>query len=102
MAQQRITWTSLPANRVERGRLAGRLRVSIVVSPRLTPQAANEQVLAAFPEWLDWPATLSRAKFALRIGAQAVPLTRISTSDSALWTRLFTSATPVAGFVFQD
>src|SRR5713226_8632274 len=101
MAQQRIVWTVLPHGRVEGGPLAGRLRVSIVASPRLTPQAANEQVLAAFPEWLDWPATLGRAKFALRIGAQAVPLTPISKGDSALWKRLFTAATPVAGFVFQ-
>ena len=59
MAQQRIVWTVLPHGRVETGPAAGRLRVSIVVSPRLTPQASTEQRLGAFPEWLKWPSTLA-------------------------------------------
>ena len=53
MAQQQIVWTVLPHGRVNEGPNAGRLRVSVVVSPRLTPQAADEQTLAAFPELLD-------------------------------------------------
>ena len=53
MAQQTIVWTVLPYGRMESGDLAGRLRVSIVASPRLTPQAASEQQLQAFPEWLE-------------------------------------------------
>ena len=102
-AQQRIVWTVLPYGRVEDGAFAGRLRVSIVVSPRLTPLAASEQTLGAFPEWLNWPETLSHVTLGLRIGAApAMNLERIGQADPSLWTRLFGTATPVAGFVFKN
>ncbi len=102
MAKQTILWTVVPYGRVPDGPLAGRWRVSIVVSPRLTPQAASEQVLKAFPEFLDWPQTLGQAKFGLRIGADTVGLVPLSTPDPGLWKKLFGPQTPVAGFVFKD
>ena len=103
MPQQRIVWTVLPYGRAEDGAFAGRLRVSIVVSPRLTPLAADEQTLGAFQEWLNWPQTLNDARFGLRIGAAPpIDLQVISQVDPALWTRLFSPATPVAGFVFKN
>lgn len=98
MATQTIVWTALPNGRDR----DGRLRVSIVASPRLTPQAASEQVLKAFPEWLDWPATLRDVRFLLRVGNQPVELKVTSEPDSDLWRRLFTEATTVAGFQFRD
>jgi len=98
MAKQTIVWTVLPHARAD----DGRLRVSIVASPRLTPEDGAEQVLQAFPEWVDWPATLSHVKFALQIGAQTIDLERVGTADSTLWMRLFDDHTPVAGFVFKD
>ena len=67
MAKQTILWTVVPFGRVPDGPSAGRLRVSIVVSP-LTPQAPDEQILKAFPEFLDWPQTLGQAKFGLGSG----------------------------------
>lgn len=100
MAQQRILWTVLPFGRAADG--SGRLRVSIVASPRLTPQAANEQVLGAFPEWVNWPKTLNDVKFRLRIGAQSVDLEPASKPDPDLWARLFNANTGVAGFVFKN
>ena len=102
MATQQIVWTVLPHGRIEEGDAAGRLRVSIVASPRLTPQAADEQVLKAFPDWRDWPATLERAKFRLHVAGQSVDLERVTSPDSSLWTRLFSPATPVAGFEFRN
>jgi hypothetical protein len=102
MAQQRIVWTVLPHGRVEDGDFAGRLRVSIVASPRLTPQAAGEQKLGAFPEWVQWPLTLKSVKFRLRIGAQVVDLQPTSQADPELWARFFTTETDVAGFVFKN
>lgn len=102
MATQRIVWTVLPHGRVEDGPLAGRLRVSIVASPRLTPNAAGEQVLKAFPEWRNWPKRLATAKFGLRIGGTVVELKPIGTPDPGLWARFFHDDTPVAGFVFTD
>lgn len=102
MAKQTILWTVLPHGRMEEGPFAGRLRVSIVASPRLTPDTVAEQKLKAFPEWVNWPKTLTNVKFGLRIGAQEVQLDRISTSDSTIWTKLFFKETPVSGFVFKD
>jgi hypothetical protein len=73
-----------------------------VASPRLTPEADDEQVLKAFPEFLIWPDTLARAKFAVRVGATEVGLLPLGTPDSVLWKQLFTDETPVAGFQFKD
>jgi hypothetical protein len=102
MAKQTILWTVVPFGRVPDGPSAGRWRLSIVVSPRLTPQASDEQILKAFPEFLDWPHTLGQAKFGLRIGTETVGLVPLSTPDASLWKKLFGPQTPVAGFVFKD
>jgi hypothetical protein len=102
MPKQTVLWTVLPYGRVSDGPHAGRRRVTIAVSPRLTPQAADEQVLKAFPEFLDWPAILTGAKFSLVIGGDAVPLLPLKPGDSALWRKLFNSSTPVNGFTFKD
>jgi len=102
MAKQEIVWTVLPHGRIEEGRFAGRLRVSIVVSPRLKPSNANEQVLKAFADWPQWPETLRHARFALEVGAQSIDLQPITKPSLALWSRLFSDETPVAGFEFRD
>ena len=102
MATQKIVWTVLPHGRVERGPLAGRLRVSVVVSPRLTPQAGGEQTLEAFDDWRNWPRTLDTVRLKLRIGSDTVDMERISKTDPELWDRLLPGDTPVAGFVFKD
>ncbi len=102
MAKQTILWTVLPNGRMEEGPFAGQLRVSIVASPRLTPQAPDEQVLKAFPEWLNWPKTLAEVKFSLALGPDELELHPVSESDPELWAKLFSDQTPVSGFVFKD
>jgi hypothetical protein len=98
MATQKIIWTVLPKGFTR----AGELVVSIVPSFRLTPQAANEQQLRAFPDLLDWPALLAASGFDLRVGAQAFQLKPISRPDARLWHRVFPKDLPVAGYVFND
>ncbi len=107
MATQQILWTVLPWGRETLdGPWQGRRRVSIVVSPRLTPQNAGEQRLGAFGEWLDWPATLAHVAFGLEIGGSVIGLRRVERPDlqpdSGLWKRLFPKTLGVAGFKFQD
>ena len=102
MAQQLLVWTVLPFGRIRGGEHHGRYRVSIVVSPRLTPDAADEQTLEAFREWLNWPDALDRVKLGLRIGSSESALIPISRPDTDLWKRLFDDKTPVAGFVYKD
>src|SRR5688500_15587926 len=103
MAKEKTLWTALPYGRSPAdGEGHGRWRISVVVSPRLTPESPGEQILAAFPEWLDWPATLSGGLFAARLGTDRVKLVQLTSPSSDLWMRLFDKETPVAGFAFKD
>jgi len=106
MAKQKIVWTAVPYGRVSEGPLQGRLRVSVVVSPRLTPVTAAEQKLGApgYAEFHDWPATLSRLKLQLQIAGLPglLPLQPLGGASSELWTTLFGADTPVAGFQYKD
>jgi hypothetical protein len=99
MAKTQIVWTLLPYGMTND---RGHRRVSVVVSPRLTPESAGEQTLAAFPEFLDWPGTIDGAKFFAERGGDKIPLELISKPDPDLWRELFTKETPVAGFVYKD
>ena len=98
MAKQQIIWTVLPKG----FRRPGELVVSIVPSFRLTPHAASEQELRAFPDLLDWPALVAASRFDLRVGAQRFRLEPVSEPDSRLWQRVFRKQLPVAGYVFND
>lgn len=102
MARQTVIWTVLPNGREARPGARDRLRVSIVVSPRLTPEAPDEQRLAAFKDWLKWPGLLAQTRFGLQIGNQELRLEPASKPDPGLWRELFNEDTPVAGFVYRD
>ncbi len=98
MAKQKILWPVLPNGYGK----PGRLRASIVVSPRLTPESANEQTLGAFDEWLDWPRTLSNMSFEVEINGQALEVKVATNPDSDLWRSVFPTDTFVEGFQFKD
>lgn len=100
MSHQTLVWTALPNGYAQ----DGALRLSIVISPRLAPASAAEQRLGApaFADFHNWPKTLERIKFALRIGTRLCPAERISETDAALWDTLLGPDTPVAGFAFTD
>ncbi len=106
MAKQKIVWTVLPFGRIDSGALQGRLRVSVVVSPRLTPQTAQEQQLGAagYAEFHNWPKTLQRLKLQLQIAGVPglLPLQPLSDASPELWDAIFPADTPVAGFQFKD
>ncbi|MEV5508337.1 hypothetical protein [Streptomyces orinoci] len=96
-----IRWTVLPDGMAA----DGSLRLTVLVTPRLT----GATTLAAFPGFLDWPATLGRCLAALRLelrppdatgpGIQ-LPLTprtdRFPPADSALWKALFRATSTVS------
>ncbi|MEE2729981.1 MAG: hypothetical protein VYA55_04125 [Pseudomonadota bacterium] len=102
MATQLALWTPLANGRETAGEHSGKLRISIFLSPRLTPQSGDEQTLAAFPLFLDWPTTLQGLSFALNVGNQTLHLSSKPVADSSLWSQLFSGQTPVAGFQFED
>ncbi|QDY75701.1 hypothetical protein [Streptomyces qinzhouensis] len=87
MAASRIVWTPVPA-----GREGGRLKLSVLVSPRLTGSAPT---LAGYPEWLDWPA--QRPRYSLVFGAGPAVAAEVTgpAPRSDLWRQLFPGTTPV-------
>ena len=110
MAKQTISWTALPNGFSDDGRS---LRISLLVSPRLEPDAAGE--LLEFPDFVDWPATLARARFTVHFGAgPAVSIagqdlagpTRvddtIGRADSDVWAALLPATTFVRGYAYRD
>jgi hypothetical protein len=111
MAKQSLIWTALPNGYSEDG---ASLRVSVLLSPRLDAQADPQELKSFFPDWEDWPQTLSTARITVVCGGAPVeiPLTqltgkhRVDTTlgapDSAAWKALFRSDLFVQGFVFQD
>ena len=103
MTKQTILWTVVPYGRVPQGEdMEGQLRVSAIVAPRLTPGTVDEQILKAFPDFLDWPDKLGQANFELQIGGTTFKLKPLGKPDSELWKKLFGKETPVAGFKFKD
>ena len=61
MPRQSLTWTALP-----NGYTADQtgIRLSVLLSPRLDiqdPTATHKKLSVFFPDWEDWPKTLSNA-----------------------------------------
>ncbi|HEY3366431.1 MAG TPA: hypothetical protein VGK74_15355 [Symbiobacteriaceae bacterium] len=103
MSSQKIVWTALPNGYDETGTY---LKLSVFVSPRLTPDLAGENTLKAFPDWADWPATKISFKcvFDTPDGEQGLtpsPDPDSPTPNSELWQILFPPSTPVDGFKFK-
>ena len=103
-ASQSILWTTLPYGRIPLAGGKSALRVSVFVSPRLTPTSA--QVLKPFNLFLDWPAVVATLQFKLVVdGGGGGDMTRLPGEDpldSAVWKRLFDDKTFVRGFSFAD
>ncbi len=116
MAKQSLLWTALPNGYSQDGKS---LRVSLLLSPRLDPEAdpldpTIVEQLATFPDFVDWPATLTRTKFVIHFGADSVTIdgnqttgkNRVDDSlgmaDSGVWSALFPDTTYVKGYKFRD
>ena len=100
MAKSQILWTILPY-----GLQDGHRRVSVVVSPRLTPENDAETHLASdsYEDFHNWPATvLDNAVFRASIADRTVELKLVSEPDPKLWQKLFPEETRIDGFEFTD
>ena len=84
-----------------------RLRLSILVSPRLTANGAVG-TLAEFPDFLDWPGKVSGIGFTVEFqGGPTVTATPVTEPgfpplDSAAWKALFDAKFPVISYSFDD
>lgn len=83
------------------------LRLSLVLSPRLTP-GGDAQLLSSFRDFADWPAFLAQAEAVITLGDRSatVPLASaggpLGAPDSRAWHALFTPTTPVRAFTLKD
>jgi hypothetical protein len=110
MAHQSLIWTALPNGYTSDGKS---LRLSIFLSPRLNPDGDPTR-LDTFPEWVDWPTTLRRAKFKISCNGATVTVagdgsgsknivdSHLGIPDSATWSALFTPALFVRPYQFED
>ena len=111
MARQSLVWTALPNGYTADG---SALRLSVLLSPRLDPQADPPQLDSFFPDWQDWPQTLRKASFAVTCNGTTVSVAgdgsgttnrlddRLGLADSATWGALFMSGLLVRGYAFTD
>jgi hypothetical protein len=105
MSTQNIMWTALPNGFNAAG---DRLRLSVLVSPRLITSPGPDGTLAQFPDFLDWPAKAAALTFNVEFqggpSAPATPLTEpgFPAFDSAAWKALFNNNTPVHSYTFDD
>jgi hypothetical protein len=111
MARQSFMWTALPNGYTADG---SALRVSVLLSPRLEPQAQAKALSTFAPDWTDWPAALMSASVKLSIGANSVqiPLTQTTGPnrvdltyggpDSTAWQALFPADLFVRPYAYQD
>ena len=98
---EKLVWTVLPYGFDSHGHL----RVSIVLSPRLTPDpdSGNAQaLLSGYPDFLDWPKTLAQLSFSLKTDSATFDLKVEEAAKSGIWKKLFTPDMSVAPFVYTD
>ena len=104
MSTQNIMWTALPNGLTPKG---DKLRLSVLVSPRLVTNAAVG-TLAEFPDFLDWPATVAGLTFKVEFQGgpsfAASPVTEpgFPALDSPAWKALFDASFPVNSYAFDD
>ncbi|MDK2744428.1 MAG: hypothetical protein NDI90_16120 [Nitrospira sp. BO4] len=104
MAQQSLIWTALP-NGFTPDRSG--LRLSVMLSPRLDPEAPIGKLGMFFPDWEDWPQTLSSARFDVTYNGSTVSISGTTLvgpnrADSVVWKAVFDATTNVKGFQYID
>jgi hypothetical protein len=95
--QQRIQWVTVPGGATADG---GRL-VSVFVAPRLRSDEGD--TLAAYPDFVSWPDTLSGITWQVSAGGVDVPCAPAGdAAEPAFWTALFPPGTAVTPYRFDD
>lgn len=100
-----IVWAACPNDWSPPGTTsrAGKLRLSVALSPRLSPPG-GVGTLSMFPEFLDWPATLSMLALQVLIDGTLASATIVTdpAPRSDLWMSMFPPSSPVRAPDFTD
>jgi hypothetical protein len=111
MARQALVWTALPNGYGDDGTS---LRLSVLLSPRLDPEASPHRLDSFFPDWEDWPATLASCRFEISLGADKVTINasdrtgpdkvddRVGLATSSVWKAIFKGDRLVRPYAFRD
>src|SRR5260370_705901 len=105
MSTQTIMWTTLPNGLNPAG---DRLKLSVLVSPRLITNSGASGTLAEFPDFVDWPTSVSKLRFKVEFqGGPVFPAQHLTEPgfpklDSIAWKDLFPPSSPVETFGFED
>lgn len=96
MPRQTMVFTALP----DGPDLAGNLRLSVFISPRLFPDG-EVGVLSDFPDLAVWPETLAGIGWSVLLDGVVVPATVVTpepvSASAAWWRALLPGSTPVRG-----
>jgi hypothetical protein len=106
---QLLVWTALPNGPVPGH--AGKVQISVALSPRLMSTSAADQPLGDYRDWLDWPA--HRVSFTVNIGGHVIPANHVTVvpppvplptgvTSSHLWRLLFKTSTVVQPYEFSS
>jgi hypothetical protein len=100
---ERLIWTALP-NGVRGAGGERRLRLSVLVSPRLTTADGADGVLSQFPDLRNWTSTMEATRFGLELDGAVVAdeLRPTNHLEPAVWDALFIDDTRVRSHVFHD
>ncbi|GAA3894709.1 hypothetical protein GCM10022276_12300 [Sphingomonas limnosediminicola] len=96
---QQVIWTPLPNGLSSDGK---KLRISVLVSPRLVTDNGADEPLKAFPDFLNWADRISRARFAIEFAGLTVRAELETAPEPDVYARLFGPATVVRSHRFED
>jgi hypothetical protein len=104
--KQTILWTALPGHIWTTDPFLGRARLSVMVSPRLQPTAAQGDRLDLYPDFLTWADSAARIKqfkvtFSNGKSITAKPV-EPRPLEAQLWNALFKADTYVEPYQFND
>jgi hypothetical protein len=104
MRIRNILWTALPNGFKDATR---KLRLSVLMSPRLVTDNGIDGTLEQFPDFLDWPAVVKKLRFHVEFqngpafDASPVVEPGFPALDSAPWKSLFSKQTFVRSYQFD-
>lgn len=109
---QQIIWTSLPNGVITKvvgdpmddqpDQTRTFLRLSVFVAPRLRTDDGSDSFVRSFPDFHDWPLTLSQYAFKVHFKTtDPFPVAPVQQMDSGVWKSLFPLATKVTSHVFN-
>lgn len=100
---EQLIWTTLPNGPTE-AEGERRIRLSVLLSPRLTTLDGAQGVLSGFPALRHWTSVAAGTSFSLEVDGTIVAdgLRPLNALAPELWESLFTDRTPVRPYTFDD